>query len=408
MKGNIRKGVNEQDILESIRRYDTVFLYGAGRYGRALLQDLNDRAFRVKAVVVECTEGNPKAVEGVPVVALSTVPPEDTALFVLAVSEKYLREAAELLVANGHKHLLYLENPFLLHGGIAPEMMAKLPKLEITAKIGCGIACRYCPQQMLLNAYFREDKRRKAYMELSDYKRCILHMPKDAIISFAGFVEPFHHKDAVEMLLFAHEMGYQLELFTTFEGVSRAQYEQIKDIPFVRVELHIPDKNQNARIRTTKEYWEVVKLALEQKKPNGRAFLDKAHCHGEPVDAFLELADGKTEIGTALMDRAGNLKADENLRQGVYKSGKIYCTKAHRQNQWVLLPDGTVTLCCMDFGLKHVIGNLLENTYEELLKQDAWTGIRRQMMQLQEDCGLLCRNCVDAADLQEWRALEAR
>ena len=62
----------------------------------------------------------------------------------------------------------------------------------------------------------------------------------------------------------------------------------------------------------------------------------------------------------------------------------------------------------MDFGLKHVIGNLLENTYEELLKQDAWTGIRRQMMQLQEDCGLLCRNCVDAADLQEWSALEAR
>ena len=46
----------------------------------------------------------------------------------------------------------------------------------------------------------------------------------------------------------------------------------------------------------------------------------------------------------------------------------------------VLLPNGDVSLCCMDYGLEHIIGNLYEQSYEDIIPQD-------------QTCFNLCNNC---------------
>ena len=33
----------------------------------------------------------------------------------------------------------------------------------------------------------------------------------------------------------------------------------------------------------------------------------------------------------------------------------------------VVLPNGDVSLCCMDYGLEHIIGNLLDQEYEDVI-----------------------------------------
>ena len=48
--------------------------------------------------------------------------------------------------------------------------------------------------------------------------------------------------------------------------------------------------------------------------------------------------------------------------------GGYYCNRALRMNHNVLLPNGDVVLCCMDFGMQHVLGNLKRQSYEEILK----------------------------------------
>lgn len=399
-KNYAKWGSNEWDILNYIQKFESVYVYGAGMYGNILVNDLKARNCKVEAVVVTSKKGNPNTIAGIPVVGLEDVIAGDRNLFVLGVSERYTTEITNLLMMHGHSHIMILENAFILHGGVEPRMEPKIPKLEITAKIGCRIRCHYCPQQLLWNAYFDNNSQRIAQMKLEDYKTCILRMPKDTIISFAGFVEPFHHPDAVEMILFAHEMGYKVELYTTLDGLTLDQYHLIKDIPFINVVLHTPDKKNYANIHITDEYWKIVDLALGQKKPNGMNFIKRANCQSLPSEEFLKVARGRIKVETELIDRAGNLDSDEGLRASAYKTENIYCNIAYCQNHWVLLPDGTVTLCCMDFALRHVIGNLLSSSYEELLHGEAYMSIRRQMMNLEESSGLLCRSCTESVRLK--------
>ena len=58
----------------------------------------------------------------------------------------------------------------------------------------------------------------------------------------------------------------------------------------------------------------------------------------------------------------------------------------------VLLPDGTVLMCCMDYGMTGVFGNLFEQTYDEVINSDT-----ARFMRMKLDGGeSLCRHCTNA------------
>jgi hypothetical protein len=46
----------------------------------------------------------------------------------------------------------------------------------------------------------------------------------------------------------------------------------------------------------------------------------------------------------------------------------LTCKSTPFYDRNVLLPNGDVVLCCMDYDLKHIIGNLLTQTYEEVMQ----------------------------------------
>ena len=386
-----------QEIISAIEQYECIYVYGAGRYARILLEDLQERNYSVKNIVVTHEGENESSVLGVPVITVTGIKPDDKNIFLLGVSEQYINEIVETLIKCGHKNILQLENICALHGGIGDEQRARRPKLEITAKIGCRIQCRACPQKVLMHSYFKENANRKEIMDFEDYQLCLANMPDDTVVCFSGFVEPFHHLKAIDMICFAHERGYAVDLYTTLDGLTMEQFNRIRDLPFSEVVLHTPDKMGYASIRTTPEYWKILDMALDQKKPNGKPFIDVANAQSEPTEEFLKIAGDRIHVDTRLIDRAGNLDALENLTACVPHKGKIYCSRSVRQNHWVLLPDGTVALCCMDFGLQHVIGNLIESNYKEILRGENYLKIRRQMMGLEEDGKLLCRKCTSAA-----------
>ena len=62
-----------------------------------------------------------------------------------------------------------------------------------------------------------------------------------------------------------------------------------------------------------------------------------------------------------MMNRAGNLEYEE-LETYNHK-GKLVCGNGEIGNGegWNsnILPNGTVVLCCMDYGREHILGNLL-------------------------------------------------
>ena len=96
-----------------------------------------------------------------------------------------------------------------------------------------------------------------------------------------------------------------------------------------------------------------------------------------------------------MSDRAGNIDNAENKLKGGYNNGRICCERADNLDHNVLLPDGTVVLCCNDFGMEHVLGNLLNQDYCQILKSESMRQIKRGM-NLDESIPILCRKCMYA------------
>ena len=59
------------------------------------------------------------------------------------------------------------------------------------------------------------------------------------------------------------------------------------------------------------------------------------------------------------------------------------------------MPDGTVVLCAMDFGMDHVLGNLLMQSYEEVMASPVLDELRR-CMESEKNGSCICRECVIA------------
>lgn len=84
--------------------------------------------------------------------------------------------------------------------------------------------------------------------------------------------------------------------------------------------------------------------------------------------------------------------------------GALTCVDG-RQYRNVLLPNGDVTLCCMDFEPRHVLGNLLRDGYEDLFEGPVFSEIIDRMNGT--DGFLLCRMCEYAIQRRphaDWRS----
>lgn len=272
------------------------------------------------------------------------------------------------------------------------------PTMEITLKIGCNINCRYCPQSMLVNKYFEHNKTRKSMMSVETFEKCLDKLPLNVRISFCGMAEPFLNPECGEMIKMAHESGHIVELYTTLVGANKNILKEIVEIPFGYVVLHVADKYGYAHIPVTDEYYELLEFVINYRRTDGSPFINMCNAQAEPDERVAEICNEKYEVLTALHDRAGNLE-NENLLGKSIPEGKISCSLCGtRLNHNNLLPDGTVLLCDFDYGLKHVLGNLLRQSYEEILSGEEWKKIYRGMA---GDVGqdILCRRCSCATAL---------
>ena len=56
----------------------------------------------------------------------------------------------------------------------------------------------------------------------------------------------------------------------------------------------------------------------------------------------------------------------------------------------------------MDYGLKHILGNILEQSYEEIINGAEMTRIKRLANELGYTDELLCKSCNDANCRTPW------
>lgn len=270
-----------------------------------------------------------------------------------------------------------------------PWQLSIAPTMEFTTTIpqkGCVVDCVFCPQRTL-NGVYDGDR----ILHLDDFKRIVDKIPQPVRISFAGFTEPWLNKRCSDMILYAHEAGHPISVFTTGVGMTEADVEKIKDIPYAGnpnggFVLHLPDLEEKAKHPINDRYVKVVELLRDS---NIRNF--KTMCMGtiHPSVAHLFPQVPIYEMYSRANNLLGEAKLKPELNKYSFKTtdhGKaVTCGCDERMYHNVCLPDGRVVLCCMDYNLDHVLGNLLTDDYLDCIPKPY-------------ECFALCQFCENGID----------
>lgn len=221
--------------------------------------------------------------------------------------------------------------------------------LEITSYVGCPNMCHYCPQDLIIDSYKGDNE-----MTLDAFVLIMANVPKDVRIDFTGFSEIFYHAHGSQMIRYACEQGYQVVLYTTLKRFTHYDAEVLRGCKFLEVGFH-----------------QFPGFDLQEFN-NSKNLFERIVQQGRTIEI----------TGEHLWSRAGNVfDTPEN-------KGAFHCRSADKDfDHNVVVPNGDVYICCMDYGLKHKIGNLLETPYNDL-DRSVLTNLSHQ-----SESKIICRKC---------------
>jgi sulfatase maturation enzyme AslB (radical SAM superfamily) len=283
-----------------------------------------------------------------------------------------------------------------------------MPSLEFTLMVGCPLKCAFCPQDALRSSYGGAEK----YMSLDTFRAVLARVPRHIRIDFAGMAEPWANPAATAMLREALEDDRTVAIYTTLYGMPddaadliEAHASQIEVLC-----LHLPDANSNMRGWKYSAAYEANLLRFLALRPvlprfeamtmdgSGRVHADLAHI-GIELGGWI----GHT--------RAGNVNAPkgQDILPAPRHHAAVMCSFTPFYDQNVVLPNGDVVLCCMDYSVKHRIGNLLEQDYYDVFAGPEMGALRAENMRPEFSEASLCKTCDRARPLgvgaakQFWR-----
>lgn len=259
-------------------------------------------------------------------------------------------------------------------------MIMEFKRLDITVNAGCKVNCNYCPHTKTIPHL----KGSHYNMTFETFKDCLKTVPNVVQICFAGFSEPFLNDDCLDMILYAEKCGYPIIVYTTTVGLDTEKLKQIEHIKFVSFEVHMPTKSGGERIFINNTYKSILKQIYETINETHFTFICNNN-QDELLDLIPFVSSEFIHIEMA-HSRAGN---NEYFSSIPIKKGKLLCDRGLVSN--VLLPNGDISICCQDFGAKHIIGNLLQQSYQDIFYSKAFIDFQNKMQI--KDSYILCRKC---------------
>ncbi len=244
--------------------------------------------------------------------------------------------------------------------------------LEISTTIGQCLDCSYCPQETIKSAYTGP-----RVMPLITFASALANCPHDLTVSFAGFAEPYFNRDCSTMIQWAARGGRRIMVYTTGIGMSDFDVDVLIRLqPFLM--LHLPDGDGDMQAKVTPDY--VQRMNKLARGVKGSQYV----CYGSMHPALVGFdAEHKNY---RLNSRAGNVTHLTQIRN----RGPLKCRPAPNLDENVLLPDGRLALCCSDWGLDHIIGDLTAQAWGEI-HDGAALNEQRRKMNAGESCR--CQSC---------------
>jgi len=247
-----------------------------------------------------------------------------------------------------------------------------LNALEITTKIGCINNCSYCPQDLLIKEYKKISN--ITSMSLDTFTGCIKKIDDSVEIQFTGMCEPFLNGKCINMIKLA-AVRNNVRVSTTLIGMKFKDIGALEKINFVAFDIHLPASSGD-NIKVDKNYIDLLKAVSLSSIPN-----KQYHYHGRKLHPGIDFIKADK---VKAHSRAGNVASKKDKA----KTGVVYCERDYKCP--VLLPNGDIVLCCMDYGLKHRLGNLLKQDIADIYNSQNFKDICNA---LKQDSNSMCHKC---------------
>ena len=275
----------------------------------------------------------------------------------------------------------------------------EIKDLEITAVRICPVRCKYCPQDVLINA--SKEGLNKKVINFELFKSYLENIPKNTTIHWTGYSESLANKGFPEMVEYAKELGYEQSISTTLSGHKRCLDYLYYSNAFNYITLHMPDQNglmTDGALKVNTDYINALKSFLKNHKKIRGNLPVNVVCYGDYIhsEIYKVINEYKSKANIVLKETQnihtrgglvsnipGLLKNAPGLKktQSIFRKIieyllsiantkiNVYRCSYYRLNQPVLLGDGSMYLCCMDYGLKCSIGNIKEKNINKIFKK---------------------------------------
>ena len=258
--------------------------------------------------------------------------------------------------------------------------------IEFTIQTGCPVMCDFCPQDLFIKRYGHHEK-----FTIDNFKLALLNLQNSTIktIQFSGFSEPLYHKNISDFIRLSIDSGFEVEIHTTLKGFNSEQIEKVKNLPIKWYISVQPINMHNRKGLRDEEAWNNIKSFLGIEFNNKAIFrcvnLNLSKEQKIKLNKKVKKMGIKNIIYPNFETRAGNI-----TRNSINKFGKKLLCKNNMTP--VILPNGDIALCCMDFGLNHIIGNIFNDSFKNILLSDSLQKILKVMCR-KEKGEILCHHC---------------
>lgn len=254
--------------------------------------------------------------------------------------------------------------------------------LEVSLKVGCPVDCSYCPQATLRAAY-KGDR----VFTLERFRECLRTVPTWRHLAFTGFSEPFTCPDAVPIMQWAFERGHVCAISTTLTGLTHEKIDAIAGLPWKTTVIHTPCMDGAMRVKVDAAYLELLDHAITAWKHHADFVPSSFRGPKYPEIEAVFAKHGYTLPNFGLHDRCGLIPWLRHIRipGEIPLCGKMFCGN--------LLPNGDLCLCCDDYGLQHVFGNLLTEDYPKIYEGERFQKFMADC--LDPNSEVICRYCDD-------------
>ena len=295
------------------------------------------------------------------------------------------------------------------------------PCMEITTMIGCPLKCTFCPQTPLIKNY-KNVKNPDKFLTPENFEIILNKLPKETRIDFSGMSEHWANPDCTDMYQMTLEKGFNVAVYTTLYKMTEEDIDRVYDLTIKhqsQIEhfvMHMPDSHNNMRGWRYSETWEKAfkkfyNMIFNKSPSNGvqtmTMDMNAKKFHKDMMhipEAQHAQNDGKGFQKFSAHDRAGVLdtkqverQGDQNVKQirAAKHTSPLTCRLTPFYDRNVLLPNGDVVLCCMDYALKHIIGNLIDQTYEEMFQNKQFLDLVKMNETPGFDKCSICKSCTN-------------